>query len=83
MPARGDAERAVLRSVAHLLPERVRQVLADECEHADHHLRDIAAGGLPVITRTTVPMRPIDFASDVEATPIVFSISFCWSTGCL
>jgi hypothetical protein len=25
------------------------------------NLRDIAAGGLPVITRTTVPMRPIDF----------------------
>jgi len=24
-------------------------------------LRDIAAGGLPVITRTTVPMRPVDF----------------------
>jgi hypothetical protein len=24
-------------------------------------LQDIAAGGLPVVTRTTVPMRPIDF----------------------
>ena len=50
MPARGDAERAVLRSVAHLLPERLRQVL------------EIAAAEVPPTPQERIP-APTDAAA--------------------